>query len=45
MIIPGGIDELRELYDSESWAMMFGCLNVNGLKMVLLNWDLLHEIW
>ena len=25
MIIPGGIDELRDLYDSESWAMMFEC--------------------
>ncbi len=43
MVVPGGIDELRELYDSESWAMMFECQWSEDGKS-LLGWDLLHEI-
>ncbi len=43
MPLPGGIDELRSLFDSESWAMFYECQWAeNGAA--LLSWDLLHSL-
>lgn len=43
MPLPGGLDELRLLFDSESWAMFFECQWAeNG--SALLSWELLHAL-
>lgn len=43
MPLPGGLDELRMLFDSESWAMFYECQWAeNG--SALLSWDLLHSL-
>lgn len=43
MPLPGGLDELRMLFDSESWAMFYECKWAeNGAA--LLSWDLLHSL-
>ena len=43
MPLPGGIDELRMLFDSESWAMFYECQWAeNGAA--LLSWELLHSL-
>lgn len=43
MPLPGGLDELRLLFDSESWAMFYECQWAeNGAA--LLSWELLHSL-
>ncbi len=43
MPLPGGLDELRMLFDSESWAMFYECQWAeNG--SALLSWELLHAL-
>ena len=43
MPLPGGLDELRMLFDSESWAMFYECKWAeNG--SALLSWELLHAL-
>ena len=43
MPLPGGLDELRLLFDSESWAMFYECQWAeNG--SALLSWELLHAL-
>ncbi len=43
MPLPGGLDELRMLFDSESWAMFYECQWAeNGAA--LLSWELLHSL-
>jgi len=43
MPLPGGLDELRLLFDSESWAMFYECQWAeNG--SALLSWELLHSL-
>lgn len=43
MPLPGGLDELRMLFDSESWAMFYECQWAeNG--SALLSWELLHSL-
>ncbi len=43
MPLPGGLDELRMLFDSESWAMFYECQWAeNG--SALLPWELLHSL-
>ena len=43
MPLPGGLDELRMLFDSESWAMFYECKWAeNG--SALLSWELLHGL-
>ncbi len=43
MPLPGGLDELRMLFDSESWAMFYECQWAeNG--SALLSWELLHQL-
>ena len=43
MPVPGGLDELRMLFDSESWAMFYECQWAeNG--SALLSWELLHSL-
>ena len=43
MPLPGGIEELRSLYDSESWAMLYECQYAED-GTALLAWDLLHSL-
>lgn len=43
MPLPGGIDELRSLFDSESWAMLYLCQWADD-GSALLSWDLLHKL-
>jgi phage FluMu gp28-like protein len=43
MPLPGGLDELRMLFDSESWAMFYECQWAEDGSS-LLPWKLLHEI-
>ena len=43
MDIPGGLDELRGLLDSESWAMMYECQWADAGN-ALLSWELLSEL-
>lgn len=43
MPLPGGIEELRGLFDSESWAMLYECQWAED-GSALLPWELLHEI-
>ena len=43
MPLPGGLEELRMLFDSESWAMFYECKWAeNG--SALLSWELLHAL-
>ena len=43
MKLPNGLDELRLLFDSESWAMFYECQWAeNG--SALLSWELLHSL-
>lgn len=42
MEIPGGLDELRMLFDSETWAMAYLCQWAED-GQALLSWDLLHR--
>lgn len=43
MPLPGGLDDLRMLFDSESWAMFYECQWAeNG--SALLSWELLHSL-
>ncbi len=43
MPLPGGLDELRMLFDSESWAMFYECQWAeNG--SALLSWELLRSL-
>lgn len=43
MPLPGGLDELRLLFDSETWAMFYECQWAeNG--SALLSWELLHSL-
>lgn len=43
MPLPGGLDELRMLFDSETWAMFCECQRVeNG--SALLSWELLYAL-
>lgn len=43
MPLPGGLDELRMLFDSASWAMFYECQWAeNG--SALLSWELLHSL-
>lgn len=43
MPLPGGVEELRMLFDSESWAMFYECQWAeNGAA--LLSWELLHSL-
>jgi phage FluMu gp28-like protein len=43
MPLPGELDELRMLFDSESWAMFYECKWAeNG--SALLSWELLHAL-
>ena len=43
MPLPGGLAELRMLFDSESWAMFYQCQWAeNGAA--LLSWELLHSL-
>ncbi|MDO5606022.1 MAG: terminase family protein [Paracoccus sp. (in: a-proteobacteria)] len=43
MPLPGGLDELRMLFDSEAWAMFYECQWAeNGAA--LLSWELLHSL-
>lgn len=43
MPLPGGLDELRMLFDSDSWAMFYECKWAeNG--SALLSWELLHSL-
>ena len=43
MPLPGGVDELRALFDSESWAMFYQCQWAED-GTALLSWTLLHEL-
>ncbi len=43
MPLPGGLDELRLLFDSESWAMFYECQWAEDGSS-LLSWKLLHEL-
>ncbi|OQY56417.1 MAG: hypothetical protein B6247_03965 [Candidatus Parabeggiatoa sp. nov. 2] len=43
MPLPGGIEELRSLFDSDSWAMLYECQWAED-GSALLSWDLLHQI-
>lgn len=43
MPLPGGIEELRGLFDSESWAMFYQCQWAED-GAALLSWSLLHEL-
>lgn len=43
MPLPGGVDELRSLFDSESWAMFYQCQWAED-GTALLSWNLLHEL-
>jgi phage FluMu gp28-like protein/transposase-like protein len=43
MPIPGGLEELRSLFDSESWAMLYECQWAEDGSS-LLSWDLLHDL-
>ena len=43
MPLPGGLDELRSLFDSDSWAMLYECQWADD-GSALLSWDLLNEI-
>ena len=43
MDIPGGLDELRMLFDSESWAMFYECQWAEDGSS-LLSWNLLHAL-
>lgn len=43
MAVPGGIEELQGLFDSESWAMMYECHYAED-GTALLSWDLLSRI-
>lgn len=43
MPLPGGIEELRGLFDAESWAMLYECQYAED-GAALLPWALLHEI-
>ncbi|MFS4437857.1 terminase large subunit domain-containing protein [Paracoccaceae bacterium GXU_MW_L88] len=43
MPLPGGLEELRMLFDSESWEMFYHCKWAeNGAA--LLSWELLHSL-
>lgn len=43
MPLPGGVDELRSLFDSESWAMFYQCQWAED-GAALLSWALLHSL-
>lgn len=43
MPLPGGLDELRMLFDSESWAMFYECQWAEDGSS-LLSWNLLHQL-
>ncbi len=43
MPLPGGLAELRSLFDSESWSMLYECQWAED-GSALLSWDLLHEL-
>ena len=43
MPLPGGADELRSLFDSESWAMFYQCQWAED-GTALLSWALLHSL-
>ena len=43
MNLPGGIEELRQNFDSESWAMMYECKWAED-GSALLTWELLESI-
>ena len=43
MPLPGGVDELRMLFDSESWAMFYECQWAED-GAALLSWELLHAL-
>lgn len=43
MPLPGGVEELRGLFDSESWAMFYQCQWAED-GTALLSWNLLHEL-
>ncbi len=43
MPLEGGIDVLRDLFDSESWAMFYQCQWAED-GTALLSWSLLHEL-
>lgn len=43
MPLPGGLDELRMLFDSETWAMFYECQWAED-GQALLDWKLLHSL-
>jgi len=43
MPLPGGLDELRGLFDADTWAMFYLCQYAEGTDS-LLSWSLLHEL-
>lgn len=43
MPLPGGLEELRGLFDSESWQMMYLCQYAESGD-ALLGWQLLHSL-
>ena len=43
MQVPGGLDELRGLFDSENWAMMYECQWADSGN-ALLSWELLRDL-
>ena len=43
MPLPGGLDELRMLFDTESWNMFYECQWAED-GSALLSWALLHEL-
>lgn len=43
MKVPGGLEELRQNFDSESWALMYECQWAED-GSALLSWELLHSI-
>lgn len=43
MNLPGGVEELRMLFDGESWAMFYECQWAED-GAALLSWELLHKL-
>ncbi|HIE01370.1 MAG TPA: hypothetical protein EYP59_13940, partial [Thiotrichaceae bacterium] len=43
MPLPGGLDELRSLFDSDSWQMLYQCQWAED-GSALLSWNLLHTL-
>lgn len=43
MPLPGGIEELRMLFDADTWAMFYECQWAED-GTALLSWDLLHSL-